>query len=96
MALIAAALPPIIKYLIAISFLKSYQVASSFHPEMVLLPNICVKLRSCLCDVLQYVSAQALVFLNLEQKSSFPIWKLRCAHPAFPDGHHLVQTTLNY
>jgi hypothetical protein len=59
----------------------------SFHPEMVLLPNICVKLRSYLCDVLQYVSAQALVFLDLEQKSSFPIWKLRCAHPAFPDAH---------
>ena len=62
---------------------------SSFHPEMVFLPNLYVNLRSCLCDVLQYVSAQALVFLDLEQKSSFPISKLRCAHPAFPDGHSL-------
>jgi hypothetical protein len=42
-----------------------------------------------LCDVLQYVSAQALVFLDLEQKSTFPIWKRRCAHPVFPDGHEL-------
>jgi hypothetical protein len=66
---------------------------------MVLLPNLFVKLRSCLClpvparqtgDVLQYVSAQALVFLDLGQKSSFAIWKLRCAHPIFPDGHSEV------
>jgi hypothetical protein len=48
----------------------------SFHPEMVLLPNLCVKLRACLCDVLQYVSAQALVFLDLGQNPSFPISKL--------------------
>jgi hypothetical protein len=58
-----------------------------FHPEMVLLPNLYVKLRAFLCDVLQYVSAQPLVFLDLGQNPSFPIWKLRCAHPAFPDGH---------
>ena len=37
----------------------------SFHPEMVLLPNLFVKLRACLCDVLQHVSAQPLVFLDL-------------------------------
>jgi hypothetical protein len=69
---------------------------ASSHPEMVLLPNLFVNLRSCLClpvparqtgDVPQYVSAQALVFLDLEQKSSFPIWKLHSGHPAFPDGH---------
>gem|GEM_PF-4132295 len=29
----------------------------SFHPEMVLLPNLYVKLRAFLCDVLRYVSA---------------------------------------
>jgi hypothetical protein len=65
----------------------------SFHPEMVLLPNLFVSpdkiginRRPCLClpvparqtgDVLQYVSAQALDFLDLEQNPSFPIWKLR-------------------
>jgi hypothetical protein len=46
------------------------------HPEMVLLPNLCVNWRPCLCDALQYVSAQALDFLDLEQNPSFPIWKL--------------------
>jgi hypothetical protein len=66
-------------------------ILSRFHPEMVFLPNFCVKLRPCLCDVLQYVSAQALVFLDLEQKSTFPIWKLRCAQPVFPDGHYLIR-----
>ena len=128
-----------------------YQLLASFHPEMVLLPNPPTEVgtsprlnrRPCLCDVLQYVSAQALDFfaplrvlspqslrfgspvsshrfgcsvpnrsalgprflrtasgaqspiaslwvpgfLDLEQKSSFPIWKLRCTHPAFPDGN---------
>jgi hypothetical protein len=68
----------------------------SFHPEMVLLLIICVNLRPCLClpvparqtgDVLPYVSAQALDFLDLEQNPSFPIWKLRSAHPVFPDGN---------
>jgi len=57
---------------------------------MVLLPNLFVNLRGCLCDVLQYVSAQPLDFLDLGQNASFLIWKLRCVHPAFPDGHELV------
>jgi hypothetical protein len=58
---------------------------------MVLLPNLFVNRRPCLCDVLQYVSAQALDFLDLEQNPSFPIWKLHCVHPVFPDGHYLVK-----
>jgi hypothetical protein len=72
---------------------------SGFHPEMVLLPNLFVGLRSCLClpmparqtgDVLQCVSVQPLVFLDLEQNASYPIWKLHSGHPAFPDGHYLA------
>ncbi len=33
----------------------------SFHTEMALFRNLCVKLRCCLCDALQYASAQPLV-----------------------------------
>jgi hypothetical protein len=25
--------------------------------------------------------------LDLGQNPSFPIWKLRCVHPVFPDGY---------
>jgi hypothetical protein len=42
---------------------------------MVFLPNLSVNLRACLCDVVNYVSAQALDFLDLGQKSSFLDWK---------------------
>ena len=34
---------------------------------MVLLPNLFVNLRACLCDVLQYVSAQPLDFLVVRE-----------------------------
>jgi hypothetical protein len=47
----------------------------SFHPQMVFLPNLSVNLRACLCGVVNYVSAQALDFLDLGQKSSFLDWK---------------------
>jgi hypothetical protein len=57
-------------------FMFVIEKLDGFHPEMVLLPNLCVNRQPCLCDVLQYVSAQALDFLDLEQNSSFPIWKL--------------------
>jgi hypothetical protein len=61
---------------------------------MVLLPNLCVKQRPCLCDVRQYVSAQALVFLDLGQNPSFPILKLASFHPAFPEGHQLNKKSI--
>jgi hypothetical protein len=48
-----------------------------FHPEIILLPNLCVKRLFRLGDVLPYVSAQAVVFLDLKQNASFPAWKLR-------------------
>jgi hypothetical protein len=82
------------------ALLPNSYLLSSFHPEMVLLPNLCVNQRPCLClpvparqtgDVLQYVSAQPLDFLDLEQNPPFPIWKLRRAHPVFPDGHYLIE-----
>jgi hypothetical protein len=48
---------------------------SSFHPQMVFLPNLSVNLRAYLCGVVNYASAQALDFLDLGQKSSFLDWK---------------------
>jgi len=42
---------------------------------MVFLPNVGVNLRACLCGVVNYASAQAIDFLDLEQKSSFLDWK---------------------
>jgi hypothetical protein len=42
---------------------------------MVFLPNLGVNLRACLCDVVNYASAQALDFLDLGQKSAFLDWK---------------------
>jgi hypothetical protein len=48
---------------------------TSFHPQMVFLPNLGVNRRACLCDVVNYASAQALDFLDLGQKSPFLDWK---------------------
>jgi len=48
---------------------------TSFHPQMVFLPNLSVNLRACFCGVVNYASAQALDFLDLGQKSSFLDWK---------------------
>ena len=42
---------------------------------MVFLPNLGVNLRTCLCGVVNYASAQALDFLDLGQKSAFLDWK---------------------
>ncbi len=61
----------------------------SFHPEMALFRNLCVKLRNCLCDVLQYVSAQSLDFLDLAKNCSFLNRKLRRVHPELLGGHYL-------
>ena len=42
---------------------------------MAFLSNLSVNLRNCLCGVSQYVSAQLLDFLDLEQKFTFLDWK---------------------
>jgi len=41
------------------------------------------------CGVPMYASAQPLDFLATTKNCSFPIWKLRCIHPEFPDGYFL-------
>jgi hypothetical protein len=60
----------------------------SFHSEMALFRNFVVNRRDCLCDVLQYASAQSLDFLELAKKTSFLIWKLIRAQQYFWMGTH--------
>ncbi len=43
---------------------------------MAVFRNLGVKLLGSLCDVLQYVSSQPLVFLDLAENCSFLDWKL--------------------
>ncbi len=59
----------------------------SFHPETVFFRPGGVNLQGCLCDILQYASAQPLGFLARTKKSSFPIWKLHSVRMEFPDEH---------
>ena len=56
---------------------------------MALFRNIGVHLRVRLCDVLSYVSAQTLDFLDLAENFTFLIRKLRRAQVSFMDGHYL-------
>jgi len=49
--------------------------------------NLGVKLRASLCDVLSYVSAQTLVFLDLAKKYSFLNWKPVVPKASFMNGH---------
>jgi len=49
--------------------------------------NLGVNRRDSLCDVLKYVSAQSLDFLDLAQKFSFLDWKFTSVHNLFVDGH---------
>ncbi|VBB45155.1 hypothetical protein TRIP_B350227 [uncultured Desulfatiglans sp.] len=53
---------------------------------MVFLANLGVNLHVCLCGELQVASAQALDFLDIGQKSSFPDWKPSSTAKTFPDG----------
>jgi hypothetical protein len=53
---------------------------------MVFLPNLGVNLRPCLCDVVNYASAQGLDFLDLGQKSSFLDWKHQKV-PIYDNGY---------
>jgi len=57
---------------------------------MVLFHNLGVKLRGSLCDVLSYVSAQPLVFLDLAENSSFMNWKPIVPIMALMDGRQLI------
>jgi len=54
---------------------------------MALFRNVGVKLRVSLCDVLSYVSAQTLVFLDLAKNCSFLDWKPTVSTIALMDGH---------
>ncbi len=59
---------------------------------MVLFRNLDVKLPVPLCDVLTYVSAQTLVFLDLA-KRSFLNWKPTVPTLGLMDGHYLKMNT---
>ena len=54
---------------------------------MALFRNVGVKLRVSLCDVLPYVSAQTLIFLDLAKNCSFLNWKLAVPNVSLTDGH---------
>jgi len=57
---------------------------------MALFRNLRVKPRGSLCDVLQYVSAQPLVFLDLAKNCTFMNWKLIVPGVQLMDGHSLI------
>jgi hypothetical protein len=59
--------------------------AISFRLERVLFRPGGVNLRSCLCGVPMYASAQSLDFLAWTKKPSFPNRKLIVSNPVFPD-----------
>ena len=56
---------------------------------MALFRNLGVKLRVSLCDVLSYLFAQPLVFLDLAENCSFLNWKPAVPTSSFMDGHYL-------
>ncbi len=56
---------------------------------MVFLAPLGVNLHVWLCGDLQVASAQALDFLDMGQKSSFPDWKMGSTGKSFPDGYRL-------
>ena len=58
---------------------------------MALFRNLCVKLRGFLCDVLLYVSAQPLVFLDLAKNSSFMNWQPVVSNMELMDGHQVAR-----
>jgi hypothetical protein len=57
---------------------------------MALFRNLGVKLRVLLCDVLTYVSAQSLVFLDLAENFSFMNWKPTVPTSTLMDGHQII------
>ena len=56
---------------------------------MALFRNLRVKLRGSLWDVLQYISAQPLVFLDLAKNCAFMNWKPIALTLELMDGHEL-------
>jgi hypothetical protein len=54
-----------------------------------------VKLRGYLCDVLKYVSAQPLVFLDLAKKYPFMKWKLTMPIVQLMDGRQSSYTPVD-
>ena len=60
---------------IGVGIVTDWSGLIGFHPQRVFLPNLSVNIGACLCGVVNYASAQALDFLDLGQKSSFPDWK---------------------
>ena len=59
-----------------VSFGSPYEhaaVLNSFHQKTALFRRGCVNLRTCLCDVKYYASAQILDFLATTKIFSFPI-----------------------
>ena len=60
---------------------------TSFRPERVFFPPASVNLRSCLCGVPMYASAQPLDFLDRRKNPRFPKRKLAVSRPEFPDGN---------
>ena len=63
---------------------RSFGNQSSFRPETALFRRGVVNLRSCLCGVRVYASAQALDFLATTKNPSFPNRKL----------HHLIYLSI--
>ncbi len=64
---------------------------------MALFHNLGVKQRGSLCDVLKYVSAQPLVYLDLAKHSSFMNWKFTVLIVELVDEHYrLVIMRPNY
>ena len=63
---------------------------ASSRPETALFGNFVVRLRIPLCGVLEYASAEILVFLELAQKSLVSASRTTQFPPEFPDGNGLV------
>jgi len=60
-----------------------------FHNPPPVAGQVSINRRDSLCDVLQYVSAQSLDFLDLVQKISFLDRKFPCTQNPIVDGHQL-------
>ena len=56
---------------------------------MIFFANLYVDLHVCLCGDPQVATAQALDFLDIDKKPSFPDWKLGSTGKSFPDGNEL-------
>jgi hypothetical protein len=64
---------------------------ASSRPETALFGNFVVRLRIPLCGVLEYASAEIVVFLELAQNSLVSASRTKQFPPEFPDGNRLAQ-----